>query len=128
MANRTLNFDNFMAEKKAEYIDVTVFGKQYKVKREIPAIMPIMMARANESTKREEVMLSILRAGDIMFGEKAIDTFCENGMSSDMLAELIQQTFNMISSEDVDGDDLDEETFDDESGKVVSAKGKKTKK
>lgn len=126
MANRTLNFDNFMAEKNAEMIEVTVYGKKYKVKRQIPAIVPIMMARANEGTERSEVMLSILRAGDIMFGKDAIDTFCEKGMSSDMLAELIQQTFNLISSEDVDGDDMDEASYDDESDKVV--KGKKAKK
>lgn len=126
MANRTLNFDNFMSEKNKEYIEVTVYGKKYRVKREIPAIMPIMMARANESTKREEVMLSILRAGDIMFGKDAIDEFCEKGMSSNDLAELIQQTFNMISSEDVDGDDMSE-TFEEESDKVVAGK-KKAKK
>lgn len=126
MANRTLNFDNFMAEKNAELIEVTVYGKKYKVKRQIPAIVPIMMARANEGTERSEVMLSILRAGDIMFGKDAIDMFCEKGMSSDMLAELIQQTFNLISSEDVDGDDMDEASYDEESDKVV--KGKKAKK
>lgn len=127
MANRTLNFDNFMAEKKAEYIEVIVYGKKYKVKREIPAIVPIMMARANEDTQREEVMLTILRAGDIMFGKDNITAFCENGMSTDQLSELIQQTFNKISNEDVDGDEIDEATYDDESGKVA-VKGKKTKK
>lgn len=121
--NRMLNFDSFMAEKQAEYITVTVFGKQYKVKKEIPAIMPIMMARANEETNREQVVFSILRAGDIMFGKKAIDEFCNKGMSSEMLSELIQQTFNMISNEDVDGDELeDEATFDDVSDKVVAAR------
>lgn len=49
MASRTLNFDNFITEKKAEPVFITVFGKEYKVKPEIPAIVPVMMARANEA-------------------------------------------------------------------------------
>jgi len=128
MSKRTLNFDNFMDEKNAETIDVIVYGKCYKVKKQIPAFVPIMMARANEDTDQGQVTLSILRAGDVMFGKKAIDSFCEKGMSIEQISNLIMQVFNMISNEDVDGEDVDEATYDDETEKVSASAGKKTKK
>lgn len=129
MARRTLNFDNFMSEKKTEYVTVTVYGKAYKIKQQIPAIVPVMMARADESTAQGEVMLAVLRAGDIIFGKDTINEFTEKGMSADELAALIQQTFSLISNTDVDGDDVDDDTaeYDDESSKVVAPR-RRTKK
>lgn len=125
MANRTLNFDNFMTEKKQDPIMVTVFGKEYAVKPEIPAIVMVTLARTNESTMSEsEAAMMIMNAGDVMFGREAINEFCARGMRSDQLVTLIKMVFEMINGKDVDGDDVEE--ISDEDG-MISAGGKAKK-
>jgi len=124
MASRTLNFDNFMTEKKQEPIKVTVFGKEYDVKPEIPAIVMVTLARTNESTMSEsDAAMMILNAGDVMFGKKAISEFCQNGMRADQLVTLIKMVFEMINGKDVDGDDVEE--VDDETGMASPGDGGK---
>ena len=125
MAKRTLNFDNFMAEKKQEPIGVTVFGKEYEIKPEIPAIVMVTLARTNETSLSEsEAAMMILNAGDVMFGKEAINEFCSKGMRSDQLVNLIKMVFEMINGKDVDGDDV--EDLSDEDG--MEAAGKRAKK
>lgn len=125
MASRTLNFDNFMSEKKQEPIKVTVFGEQYDVKPEIPAIVMVTLARSDEATVSEfEATKMIINAGDIMFGKPVIDRFCRKGMRAEQLVELIKSVFDMINGKDVDGEEPEE--LDDESGMVTA--GKKAKK
>lgn len=121
MANRVLNFDKFMNEKKHEYITVTVFGKDYKVKNEIPAIVPIMLARAGEDANNSDVGLAMMKAGEIMFGKEAVDEICEAGASVEQLSQLFKMVFQMVSGQDIDGDDMDEAEYDDTSGKAVRA-------
>ena len=125
MREKTLDFDAFMAEKNREYVTVTVYGREYRVRREIPALMPILMARAGEETSPEEAGLAVLRCGDILFGREAVDAFCRAGMSCGELSELIQKTFCLITGEE--REDPDEETLTDEAGKPAGAEktGKK---
>ena len=126
MAKRTLNFDNFMEEKNQEPIMVTVFGKEYPVKPQIPAIVMVTLARTNDSSISEfEATRMLLSAGDQLFGKEAINEFCEKGMQSDQLINLIKMVFETINGKDVDGDDVDE--LSDEDG-MVSASGLKAKK
>lgn len=124
MASRMLNFDNFMAEKKAEPVIVTVFGKEYKVKPEIPAIVPVMMARANEAMTDAEASRIVLKAADAMFGAKAIDEMCEKGLTTDQIGDLIKKTFAVINGQDVDGEDA--EILSDEDG-MVQTEGRSKK-
>ena len=128
MKKQTLDFDAFMAEKNAEYVTVTVYGKPYRVQREIPAMMPIMMARANEDTTAEEAGLAVLRCGDVLFGREAIDLFCAKGMSAEDMSLLIQKTFRLISGEDVDGDGLADEVLADDAGKTAVKRRNAAKK
>lgn len=123
MASKTLNFDRFLSEKKNEYITVTVMGKEYKVRNEVPAIVPIMIARAGEDENASTVGLAMMRAGDVMFGKEAIDEMCNNGISTTELGMLIRQVFGMVSGQDIDGDDT--ETLDDSSRYVEKKKPKK---
>lgn len=116
MASRTLNFDNFITEKKAEPVFITVFGKEYKVKPEIPAIVPVMMARANEAMTDAEASKIVLKAADVMFGARAIDEMCEKGLTTEQIGELVKKTFAVINGQDVDGEDA--ETLSDEDGMV----------
>lgn len=125
MANRTLNFDNFMVEKKQEPIMVTVFGKEYPVKPEIPAVVMVTLARTNDTNISEfEATQMMIRAGDAMFGKTVVDEFCRNGMQASQLIELIKMVFETINGKDVDGDDVEE--LSDEDGMIAtSSKGKK---
>lgn len=123
MSKRILNFDNFMAEKDEEPIIVRVYGEEYKVKPEIPAIVPVMMARSNEEMSEGDASRMVLRAGDILFGEENINKFCKNGMSIENLGSLIRQVFDMINGKSVDDDDA--ETLSDEDGMVSQNQAKK---
>ena len=126
MNSRTLNFDNFMTEKKQEPIMVTVFGKQYPVQPEIPAIVMVTLARTNDTSMTEsDAAMMIINAGDILFGKAAINEFCAQGMRADQLVTLIKMVFEMINGKDVDGDDV--EDIGDEDG-MVSSSGNRAKK
>lgn len=117
MASRTLNFDNFMTEKKQEPIMVTVFGKEYPVKPEIPAIVMVTLARTNDTAISEfEATQMMIRAGDALFGKEIVDEFCSKGMQASQLIELIKMVFETINGKDVDGDDVEE--LSDEDGMV----------
>ena len=52
--SKILDFDKFISEKKKETITVTVLGKDYPVSMEIPAIVPVMMARAEASLDQQQ--------------------------------------------------------------------------
>lgn len=123
MSSRVLNFDNFITEKNEEPILVTVFGKEYKVKPQIPAIVPVMMARSNENMSEGDASRMVLRAADIMFGKEAIEELCEKGISVADLGSLIKHVFDMINGTGVDDDDA--ETLSDEDGMVTTNKAKK---
>lgn len=125
MANRTLNFDNFMVEKKQEPIMVTVLGKEYAVKPEIPAIVMVTLARTNDTSISDfEATKMMLNAGDVLFGKDAVNEMCANGLQADQLITLIKMVFETINGKDVDGDDA--EDISDEDGMVsTSNKAKK---
>lgn len=123
MAKRTLNFDNFMVEQKQEPIVVTVYGEDYKVKPQIPAIVMVTLARAEtESMGNQEAVQMIFRAGDAMFGAETINKFCAKGMEAGQLLDLIKRLFDVINGKGVDDD---EEEMDDEGGMASGSKAKK---
>lgn len=117
---KTLNFDLFMQEKNAEVLDVIIYGKTYHVPMAIPAIVPIMMARAEELSDNDSTRM-IMRAADAMLGRDNVDEICAKGMTAKDLAGLIQRLFTMINGS---GDD-DEQELDDESGKRQVSSRKK---
>lgn len=123
MKTRMLDFDAFMAERKKEPIIVRIFGEEYQVKPEIPAIVPVMMARANEEMSDQETSRLVLQAGDILFGKENIMKLCEKGIGVEDLGTLIRQIFDMINGK---GLDEDEEELTDEDG--MTAPVKKAKK
>lgn len=120
MGNRTLNFDNFMVEKKQEPIIVTVLGKEYSVKPEIPAIVMVTLARTNDTSMSEfDATRMMLNAGDVLFGKEAVNEMCANGLQADQLITLIKMVFETINGKDVDGEDA--EDISDEDGMVATS-------
>ena len=128
MANKFIDFDRFLDEKKQTSLTVKVYGKEYKIKDEVPAIVPILLARAGESANNSTIGDTIMRAGDIMFGKDVITELCNKGMSAEEMGALIRTVFSRVSGQDIDGDDReDEQNVDDASGKVVQEKNGPTK-
>ena len=123
---KVLNFDQFMSEKNKEVITVTVLGKEYEVPAEIPAIVPIMMARAERTKSANDHTKMIMRAADAMFGNDAVDEMCMNGLTSNDLVALISQLFDKIKTPDDEEDE--EEDLSDEDSRTAVKGGKSAKK
>lgn len=120
---KLLNFDQFIQEKEKHTMQVQVLGDTYTVPMEIPAIVPVMMARAEESLDTQLSTKMVMRAADSLFGVENVNKMCQKGMSAANLAALIEKVFAEITS----GDDEDEDAqeLDDESGKVQTKKKSK---
>ena len=123
---KVLNFDQFMSEKNKETIDVQVYGKTYKVPMEIPAIVPVMMARAESALDSQQSTKMVMRAADAMLGAEAVDELCCKGMSASDLSSLVQQLFKKINGADEDEDEAEE--VSDEDSRKQTGEGKRAKK
>lgn len=124
--NKVLNFDKFISEKKKETIAVTVMGKEYTVSQEIPAIVPVMMGRAEGEDNTQLATKMVMKAADAMFGEKNVNQMCADGLGAKDLAALVQRLFQMIQGTDTEDDDTEELSDDD--SRVQTGEGKKAKK
>ncbi len=125
--SKTLNFDKFISEKEREKIEVTIFGKVYEVECFVPAIVPVMMARAESSNDPQASVKMVMIAADAMLGQKTVNELCAKGMSANDLAELVKRLFGIMNGTDGNEDDEYEEVSDDDSRKV-NGKSKNTKK
>ena len=126
---KMLDFDNFLAEKKRQYVEVKVYGKVYKVQKEIPAALVIELARMAEDKGGADAAAEgrmTLKMGEALFGEAGMKEICRKGISAVDLTLLIHRTFAMITGKNVDGEDIGE-TVDDESG-LVNPEDEKRKK
>jgi len=117
---KVLKFDQFMKEKNREQIQVEVFGCTYYVPSQIPAIVPVMMARAENADDQQLATKMVMRAADALFGPKAVDEMCAHGIAASELAELVQQLFKMINGTD-DDDDESQELTDEDSRRTVDS-------
>ena len=61
---KVLEFDTFMQEAKGENLTVRVGGKDYSVPPKIPAIVPLMMARAEKLADLHGGGCAVWRKGD----------------------------------------------------------------
>ena len=118
MANKLLNFDRFMSERKKETITVRVFGEDHQVRASLPATIPIAIARASEMGDNQAMTLALLDALNYWFTEQELRDFAAKGMSFQEVSALAMQLFRMISGKNVDGDDAGK-TYDDEDGKTA---------
>lgn len=125
---KVLNFDKFMAEKKEEFIDVTVYGKTYKVLAQIPALVPVLMARAEVALNQLESTKMLMRAGDALLGRAGIDELCAKGIGATDLATLINQLFLKINGAEDEDEESDSEEITDEASRKASGAKKPAKK
>lgn len=109
MRGQTLDFDRFLSEKRQEYVTVNVFGESYRVKREIPALLPLMLARAGEEDARPVLGRTLLQAGEILFGAETLRGFALRGMSAGEMAELVERTLALICGVEEEGMTLEDD-------------------
>ena len=124
---KLLNFDLFMQEHEKRTMDVQVLGDVYTISMEIPAIVPIMMARAEETMSPADSTRMVMRAADAMFGTENVNKMCSKGMTAKNLAQLVEKLFGEINAGDEDEDDEVQE-LDDEDSRVQTTKRKRAKK
>lgn len=126
MSNRkTIDFDKFMSERNAETFDVVVFGKTYKCKKEIPAIVPLKMARAEQADPAESIKL-VFSAAASLFGSEGVENMCADGITFNEMSQLVKKAFDLINGVDDDDEELQEVT--DEDSHVVRKGVKSSKK
>ena len=126
---KVLEFDKFLSEAKGDTIDVTIYDKTYRIQSRIPAIVPLMMARAEEladqASRNAEYTRMIFKAADAIFGRDNMTEIAGKGMSVDELSLLIQKVFNLINGEE--REENEEEELSDDSG-LRTLPGKRAKK
>ena len=113
------DFDAMFAEMHADTIPFKVFGKEYQIKKAIPADMVIELARMEDG---ESLPIKFLyRVGLKIFGKETLDEIMANPtFSSEMLNAMIQWAFQVINGKvDADGKEL---TEDDSSTEQDQAK------
>ena len=97
-----LDFDLFLRETRREPLEVHVYGQSIPVPPAIPALVPVMMARSEHMQDSEAAAL-VVKAADALFSREKVDWMCDMGMSTEDLAELVQQTFRLIEGRKEDG-------------------------
>lgn len=123
---KVIEFDKFIQEKNAETITVKAFGEEIQVKAEIPAIVPVMLARAENENDLVTQAKITMKAADIMLGKEMVDKLCEKGIGSKELASLIEKLFSEING--TDDDEEGQELSDEESRVTPVGNGRHGKK
>lgn len=93
--NDFMDFDAAFAEMNHETVSFKVFGKTYKIKKEIPAyIVTQMMRLEDDDTLPTRV---IFKAADLIYGKKVIDELCEHdGFSAEQLNMMVKWAFEAV--------------------------------
>ena len=95
------NFDAMLAQMKHETIPFQIFGKRYEIKKRIPAVVVLEMARHEEDETIPNKVL--FEAGAQIFGKAIMDDLCKHeDFSVDVLGELIKWAFEAINGTEED--------------------------
>lgn len=113
------NFDRMFSEMKHETIPFQVYGKTWHIKKAIPAVIVLEMARYEDG---EGVPNSVLfRAARPIFGDQALNEWCaQPDFSADKLSAMIRWAFQAINSEDEP--DSPEPVTEDDMGEEIGRK------
>lgn len=123
---KVIDFDRFIREKNEETVTVKVLGEEIQVKAEIPAIVPVMMARAENANDPAMQTRMLMKAADFMLGAENVDMLCNKGLGGKELALLMEQLFAAINGDDED--DEVQELTDEDSRVTPIGKGREGKK
>lgn len=118
MANKFKDFDAMFSEMTAETIPFRAYGKIYHIRKEIPAVIVLEMARMEDGAAISPKMIFKAAAG--IFGEEVLSELCKKpGFSAKKLEKMVEWAFAAINGK---ADDDMQEMTEDDSG---ASKGKK---
>lgn len=114
MAEKFKDFDQFFKEKEKEPIKFKLFGKQEILPSSLPAIILLKLNRAWKEYKNEALPdhVTFDFAFEI-FGEKRVEKWCEKGLTSAQLEELIKWALSQYGVKSGD----EEVEVEDDAGK-----------
>ena len=110
MANKFKDFDAMFSEMKAETIAFRAYGKIYQIRKEIPAVIVLEMARMENNVNITPQL--IFRSAAAIFGEETLRELCSQpNFSAKKLEKMVEWAFNVINGKP--DDDMQEMTEDD---------------
>ena len=93
--NRFKSFDDMLAETTNETITIRVYGKDYTIPAQMPAIIPVMMARFEDDPEAMQRLTYL--AGDHLFGHEAVTEWASHdGFTKEKLETIVSEVFKMI--------------------------------
>ena len=110
MANKFKDFDAMFSEMTSETIPFRAYGKMYHIRKEVPAVIVLEMARME--SKANVTPQLIFKAATAIFGEETLRELCSKpGFSAKKLEKMVEWAFNAINGKA--DDDMQEMTEDD---------------
>ena len=110
MANKFKDFDAMFSEMTAETIAFRAYGKMYRIRKEIPAVIVLEMARMENKVNVTPQL--IFRAASAIFGEETLRELCSKpNFSAKKLEKMVEWAFSAINGKA--DDDMQEMTEDD---------------
>lgn len=110
--SRYKDFDEMWSEMKCETIPFRAFGREYRIRKQIPAAIVLeMAAREGEPGAKLPAEL-IYRAARLIFGREALDEMCAHeDFTVDRLNSMIQWAFDAVSGSDgAESEEVTEDT------------------
>jgi len=110
MANKFKDFDAMFSEMTAETIPFRAYGKIYHIRKEIPAVIVLEMARMEEGATISQKL--IFKTAAAIFGDDVLRELCAKpGFSAKKLEKMVEWAFSAINGKA--DDDMQEMTEDD---------------
>lgn len=110
MANKFKDFDAMFSEMKAETISFRAYGKMYQIRKEMPAVIVLEMARMESDAQLSSQL--IFRTASAIFGEETLRELCSKpNFSANKLEKMVEWAFKTINGKP--DDDMQEMTEDD---------------
>lgn len=105
------DFDAMFAQMQGDTVPFKIFGKEYQIKKEIPASIVLEMARMEDEQKLSSKFL--YRAALDIFGKDTLEDIMKHpGFSAEMLNAMIQWAFEAINGKvDTTPEEVTEDTI-----------------
>lgn len=99
MAKKFKSFDDFISEMKYETIPFEIFGKTYHIKKRIPAVLVLELAKHEDQDVLSNNL--VFKAANQIFGDEILADLCKHpDFTVNVLSEMIKWAFAAINGTD----------------------------
>ena len=107
MQNKYKDFDEFFKEQgDGDPILIKMFGKRYKISRNVPATVILLQYRAYKSTGEGELSdADQMQVALDVIGEKTLVEWTSKGMTTNQLTEVLKYAMEQIGKPNSEGDE-----------------------